>query len=130
MFSWWRKPIPAKAPLVDYWIQASVNLDLPIAERGGRVLVSYLRIFGVRATPDSMRTMVAGCVNDGTVSWDNSEVRLVEVDRLSRKVAKPLRWSLGAGIWHKSGCIFFPAEQGTPGEEPELRRFRPYLPRQ
>lgn len=124
MFSWWRKPIPAVAPLVDYWAQVHVNLNTPIVEKGGRVLVGYMKILGVRATPDSMRDLISGCISDGSIAWDKCEVRVVEVENLSREVAKPLRRPVGAGVWHESGCIYFPADQGTPGDEPKLHRFR------
>jgi hypothetical protein len=123
MLHWFRKPIPATAPLRDYWVTVEVRLEPPLAQRGGPPAVGYFRVFGLRATPDALRDMIRGCVTDGTIIWEETEFHVVDVLKVDRRITKTLWKPFGAGPWHESGCVFFESWGGSDRDDDRLKRF-------
>lgn len=107
MLPWFRKAIPAVPPLFDYWITVLVRLEPPLETSDGTRAVGYFRLLGLRTTPDSVREMIRGCVTDGVVVWDKTEIKTVDVRQMDRRLTKQLRRACGAAAWHESGHIFF-----------------------
>lgn len=114
MFGWFRKPIPATPPLIDYMVTVHVRLAKAMVGRGDVKIAGYYRVLGLRTTPGALSALIESCVTDGTIIWDDTETRIIDVVQADRRITKPLRSTFGAGVWHESGRVFYPEEPGAP----------------
>ena len=74
-------------------MRVKVRLELGIVAADGSPLVGYFRIFGVRATPTNVVSLVASRVTDGMIE--------------GQKIAQLLSQEFGEGVWHESGQVLF-----------------------
>jgi hypothetical protein len=100
-----RRPLPPAGPLRDYWVRVKVRLEPGIVASDGSPLVGYFRIFGVRATPTNVVSLIASRVTDGMI--EEQKIEPIDVRLMRSKVAQLLFQEFGEGVWHASGQVLF-----------------------
>jgi hypothetical protein len=101
-----------------YLVNVNVGLKLPLDLPSGDVgttgpIVGYTRMFGVTATSEpGACEFVVREVLDGAIDWQDSTVKVVGPSQI-RSLIGETKMSTEAGIWYRSGRLFYPAEEAV-----------------
>lgn len=95
-------------PAHDHWARIRVSLTEPLIA-DGEVIVGYMRLFGLRATEQNVRAVIATEITDGVVDWSESEWYPVDRTTLDETIQQRSVEIAGEGVWYRSGRILFPA---------------------
>jgi hypothetical protein len=103
---------PARYPLRDFWATIRVELRVPVEikdpdDSAPTFAAGYYRIFGIRATSDTVRGLMEAEVGEDIVVWSDSSWEEIDLNTLERTIEERIADVEGEGIWYRSGRVFF-----------------------
>jgi hypothetical protein len=69
--------------------------------------VGFYRNFGLRASPDRLRSLLEAQTPEGRIRWDRTDWQRVSPEDIDPDIMRLVTPVENEGVWYKSGHVFF-----------------------